>query len=86
MLEYYWEMGRDISKLHTTAKWGSRFYDCLSLDLKSEFPEQTDFSVTNIKYAKRWYEFYNQDNTIHQQPADEFEMPRCCRRSLSCNA
>lgn len=75
MLEYYWEMGRDISKLHATAKWGSGFYDCLSLDLKSEFPEQTGFSVTNIKYTKRWYEFYNQGNTIRHQVSDELEMP-----------
>ncbi|MBD5275324.1 MAG: DUF1016 domain-containing protein [Bacteroides sp.] len=43
-----------------------RFFDCLSLDLNAEFPEQTGFSTTNIKYTKRWYEFYNQNitNTI----------------------
>ncbi|MDE5971711.1 MAG: hypothetical protein K2G94_03085 [Muribaculaceae bacterium] len=29
MLEYYWSMGRDISKLHEAAKWGSAFFDCL---------------------------------------------------------
>lgn len=75
MLEYYWVMGRDISQLHEAAKWGSAFFDCLSLDLKNEFPEQTGFSVTNIKYAKRWYEFYSQDDIIRQQAVDEFEMP-----------
>lgn len=75
MLEYYWYMGRDISRLHKAAKWGSAFFDCLSLDLKAEFPGQTGFSVTNIKYAKRWYEFYNQENVIRQRPVDEFEMP-----------
>lgn len=75
MLDYYWEMGRDISNLKKTAKWGSAFFDCLSLDLKAEFPDQSGFSVTNIKYAKRWYEFYNQDDTIRQQVVDEFGMP-----------
>lgn len=75
MLEYYWCMGRDISKLHETAKWGSAFFDCLSLDLKTAFPGQTGFSVTNIKYAKRWYEFYNQSDIIRQRPVDEFDMP-----------
>lgn len=83
MLEYYWQMGRDISRLYESATWGSAFFDCLSLDLKTEFPGQTGFSVTNIKYAKRWYEFYNQEDIIrhqlgdetHQQLADEFEMP-----------
>ncbi|MDE6769089.1 MAG: PDDEXK nuclease domain-containing protein [Muribaculaceae bacterium] len=71
MLEYYWEMGREISRLHESAKWGSAFFDCLSLDLKTEFPGQTGFSVTNIKYAKRWYEFYNQRNVIRQRYVDE---------------
>lgn len=75
LLEFYWEMGRDISKLHEAAKWGSAFFDCLSLDLKTAFPGQSGFSVTNIKYAKRWYEFYNQDDIIRQQVVDEFEMP-----------
>lgn len=75
LLEFYWEMGRDISKLHEAAKWGSAFFDCLSLDLKTSFPGQSGFSVTNIKYAKRWYEFYNQDDIIRQQVVDEFEMP-----------
>ncbi len=75
MLEFYWAMGRDISRLHEAAKWGGAFYDCLSLDLKTAFPGQTGFSVTNIKYAKRWYKFYNQDNIIRQQLVDEFDMP-----------
>ena len=75
LLEFYWEMGRDISKLHEAAKWGSAFFDCLSLDLKTAFPGQSGFAVTNLKYAKRWYEFYNQDNIIRQRVVDEFEMP-----------
>lgn len=75
MLEYYWEMGRDISRLYETARWGSAFFDCLSLDLKAAFPGQSGFSVTNIKYAKRWYEFYNQEDIIRQQVVDEFGMP-----------
>lgn len=83
MLEYYWEMGREISKLHAEAKWGSAFFECLSLDLKAEFPGQAGFSATNIKYAKRWYEFYNQGDIIRhqagdeilQQAVEEFQMP-----------
>lgn len=75
LLEFYWAMGREISELHKSAKYGSAFFDCLSLDLKAEFPNQTGFSATNIKYAKRWYEFYNQTNTNRQQLADDFEIP-----------
>ncbi len=75
MIEYYWEMGRQITRLHEASKWGSAFFDCLSLDLKSEFPNQSGFSVTNIKYAKRWYEFYNQEDENRQQVVDDSVMP-----------
>ncbi|MCX4294444.1 MAG: PDDEXK nuclease domain-containing protein [Prevotella sp.] len=73
MLEYYWEMGRDISRLYANAKYGSAFFDCLSLDLKAEFPGQTGFSSANIRYAKRWYEFYNQDNENLQRVVEDFK-------------
>lgn len=73
MLEYYWEMGRDISRLYANAKYGSAFFDCLSLDLKAEFPGQTGFSSANIRYAKRWYEFYNQDNENLQRVVEDFQ-------------
>jgi predicted nuclease of restriction endonuclease-like (RecB) superfamily len=83
MLEYYWDMGREISKLHAEAKWGSAFFECLSLDLKAEFPRQTGFSTANIRYTKRWYEFYNAKDMTHhqvgdeilQRPVEEFQMP-----------
>lgn len=73
MLEFYWEMGRDISRLYANAKYGSAFFDCLSLDLKAEFPGQTGFSSANIRYAKRWYEFYNQDNENLQRLVEDFK-------------
>ena len=41
LLEFYWDMGREISRLRADAKYGSAFFDSLSLDLKTEFPGQT---------------------------------------------
>ena len=75
MLEYYWSMGRDVSRLYETAKYGSAFFDCLSLDLKAEFPGQSGFSAANIRYAKRWYEFYNQEVENLQRVVEDLEMP-----------
>ena len=71
MLEFYWSLGRDINSLHAESKWGTGFYNQLSLDLKEMFPEQTGFSVTNLKYMKRWYSFYNEHITNRQRPIDE---------------
>ena len=75
MLEFYWEMGHDVARLYKKAKYGSAFFDCLSLDLKTEFPGQTGFSAANIRYAYRWYTFYNQKNTNLHQAGEDFEMP-----------
>ena len=71
MLEFYWSMGRDIVELRAESKWGSGFFDQLSLDLKSAFPNEIGFSVTNLKYMKRWYAFYNERVAIRQRVVDE---------------
>ena len=71
MLEYYWSLGRDIIKKRAESKWGSGFFNQLSADMRSMFPNETGFSVTNLKYMKRWYLFYNEQVAIRQQAADE---------------
>lgn len=75
MLEYYWNLGRDIVARHAESKWGNGFFNQLSLDLRKMFPEETGFSVTNLKYMKRWFAFYQGKIVNRQQPADDLEMP-----------
>ncbi len=71
MLEFYWSLGRDMVELRAESKWGSGFFDQLSLDLRTAFPEETGFSVTNLKYMKRWYAFYNERVANRQRVVDE---------------
>ena len=71
MLEFYWSMGRDIVELRAESKWGSGFFNQLSLDMRTTFPDETGFSVTNLKYMKRWYAFYSEGVTIRQRVVDE---------------
>jgi predicted nuclease of restriction endonuclease-like (RecB) superfamily len=71
MLTYYWSLGRDIVKKKAESKWGSGFFNQLSLDMKTMFPGDTGFSVTNLKYMKRWYAFYNNAIAIRHQDGDE---------------
>jgi predicted nuclease of restriction endonuclease-like (RecB) superfamily len=75
LLEYYWSLGRDIVRQEAESRWGSGFFNQLSLDMKAMFPNETGFSVTNLKYMKRWYVFYTEDVTIRQRVVDEIEMP-----------
>ena len=72
MLEFYWSLGRDIVELRAESKWGNGFFNQLSLDMKTAFPSETGFSVTNLKYMKRWYAFYSERVTIRHQAGDEF--------------
>jgi predicted nuclease of restriction endonuclease-like (RecB) superfamily len=87
MLEYYWSLGKDIVKKKAESKWGSGFFNQLSADMRSMFPNEMGFSVTNLKYMKCWYLFYYEKVTkchqvgdqiekqIRHQPGDELEMP-----------
>ena len=70
MLTYYWSLGRDIVKKKAESKWGSGFFNQLSLDMKAMFPGDSGFSVTNLKYMKRWYAFYNDGVAIRHQAGD----------------
>ena len=73
MLEFYWSMGRDIVAMQAESKWGSGFFNQLSLDMKAEFPNEKGFSSANLRYMKRWYDFYFQRVIILQRPVEELQ-------------
>jgi len=67
MLRLYWDLGHDIVVRQMDAVWGSGFYSQLGKELKNEFPDMQGFSVTNLNYCKRFYQFYSQDKQIEQE-------------------
>jgi len=73
MLRLYWDLGRDIVIRQMDAVWGSGFFENLSKELKAEFPDMQGFSVVNLKYCKRFYLFYSQDNIIFHQLGEKLE-------------
>lgn len=75
MLRFYWALGKDIVSMHVEELWGKGVMNQLSLDLRAAFPGQDGFSVTNLKYMKRWYLFYYQANINRHQPGDDLQMP-----------
>ena len=60
VLKFYWELGRDIVGMDADNKYGSRFYKCLSNDLKEELPGVDGLSPSNLRYTKRFYLLYNE--------------------------
>ncbi|MDR1123467.1 MAG: PDDEXK nuclease domain-containing protein [Elusimicrobiota bacterium] len=63
LLCLYWDLGRDIVLRKMDAEWGSGFFGQLSKELRAEFPDMQGFSETNLKYCKRFFEFYIQDES-----------------------
>lgn len=72
LLEFYYSLGKDISQSSYANKYGTAFYATLSRDLQRELPEVKGFSVTNLKYAKYFYELYCPYFENRQQSADDF--------------
>ena len=71
LIRLYWELGQDIVARQIDTLWGSGFFEQLSKDLRSEFPDMQGFSERNLLYMKRFYLFYVQDNSIPQQVVAE---------------
>jgi predicted nuclease of restriction endonuclease-like (RecB) superfamily len=70
LIEFYWDLGESISEKEFV--WGNKLIETLSHDLKKEFPDVLGFSVSNLKYCKRFYQFYKLE--ISQQAVDQIQI------------
>ena len=71
MLEFYWSIGRDLVALRAEERWGAGVVKQFALDMQQAFPDITGFSLTNVKYMKRWYLFYNERDAKSQRLVDQ---------------
>lgn len=62
LLHFYWLLGRDIAILYKKALWGSSFYDSLAKDLQDAFPDSKGFSPRNLRYMKKFYCLFSEQN------------------------
>ena len=60
MLQFYWSVGADIVQKQAETRYGEQFFERFSRDLRSEFNQVRGFSVTNLRYMKKFYLFYYQ--------------------------
>lgn len=73
LLALYWQLGKEIVEKETRAQWGDKWLHQLSKDLMREFPQIKGFSHTNLKYIRRWYQFYSIQ--IGQQAVAQLQNP-----------
>jgi predicted nuclease of restriction endonuclease-like (RecB) superfamily len=66
LIQFYWELGKMITKKQSQTSWGDKLLEQISKDLKDEFPDLKGFSVRNLKYCRLFYNFYK-DSQIRQQ-------------------
>lgn len=60
MLTLYWEIGNSILEKQNQNGWGSKVVDLLATDLAKTFPDNSGFSVRNLKYMRAFAEAYPQ--------------------------
>lgn len=84
LILFYWDLGNMLSDKIKTSNWGAKVLENVSKDLKAEFPQMKGFSVTNLKYCKLFYEYFQISpqlgdqlnsikNTISQQAVDQLQ-------------
>ena len=67
LIRLYWELGKMIDEKIKNAHWGEGIVTQISLDLKTEFPNQSGFSRDNLYLALRFYRFYENAGSIVEQ-------------------
>lgn len=72
LLEYYWNLGRDIANRQYANTYGSGFFKTLSRDLRLEMPDGKGFSERNLRNMYDFYCTYHHIVEILQQPAAKF--------------
>lgn len=60
-LKALWWLGAALSEKQKRASWGDKIIAQLAKDLLSEFGPKSGFSTTQLKYFRRWYQFYSQN-------------------------
>ncbi|GAB1414625.1 PDDEXK nuclease domain-containing protein [Paludibacter sp.] len=68
LIEFYWDLGKEIVRLEDDNSWGSGLLDQLSIDLKLEFPEIKGFSRRNLYAIRQWFLFFSTKFEVVPQP------------------
>ena len=73
----YWNIGKIIIE---NSEYGKSFVENLARDIKLEFPNAKGYSVRNLRYMRRFAEFFNDFENLQVPLADL----TCCARH-GCN-
>ena len=66
LIEFYWNLGKDISEKYPGEVYGSKFFDKLGVDLRRELPGASGFSKVNLIYCLKFYQLYSAHTIVPQ--------------------
>lgn len=66
LIEFYWNLGKDISEKYPGEVYGGKFFEKLSADLRQALPGVRGFSKVNLIYCLRFYEMYGVGKIVQQ--------------------
>lgn len=66
LINMYFRLGKILNE---NFKYGNKFIEKISIELKLEFPNASGFSVRNLKYMKKFYLDYKDDELMQQAVA-----------------
>lgn len=59
VIDFYWELGKEIVRLDNTNHWGAKLIEQLAADLRLEFSEVKGFFRRNLYAIRQWYLFFS---------------------------
>jgi predicted nuclease of restriction endonuclease-like (RecB) superfamily len=62
----YWHIGREILKRQKSEGWGTKVIQQLANDLRSEFPDMTGLSRTNLMYMRAFADAWPEESIVQQ--------------------
>lgn len=71
LIVLYWSIGRDIVQRQRREGWGAKVIDRLAADLRSEFPQMSGLSRTNVYRMRAFYLAYESECEIVPQPVGQ---------------
>ena len=63
LIRLYFRLGKI---LYDNYEYGNKFIDEVARELKLEYPNATGYSVRNLKYMKKFYSEYKDDELVQQ--------------------
>ena len=67
LLKLYWNIAEMIIEKQEKSSWGDGILENIIMDLKKEFPNLKGFSKRNLELMRKWYKYWNLEDSITKQ-------------------